>query len=91
MQKPNLLPLFRIFSANHWNQPEIIIPLHSSSTAPLFQKSVTFFSNAEKLRKFVSLGIQNSSSELSRTTRSNGFTILFSLIQNCFSLTGEVR
>ena len=68
--------IFRTFSANHWNQPELSIHFLALSDSELKTMSI-FSSNAEKLRKLESQGIEKNQLALARTIRSNGFTILF--------------
>jgi len=75
--------VFRIFSANHWNQPESNI---SRLTHFRLKTTSIFFSNAEKLRKFAKIDMQNSLLEQSRTIWSNGLCILLSIIPMCCKL-----
>lgn len=84
--------IFRIFSANDWNQSE----LSHSKILPSFknlnpQNPHTIFSNAENLRKIESLDTENNSLESSRTMWSNGLTIPFPIIRGCFNLSTSVR
>jgi hypothetical protein len=84
--------LFRIFSANDWNQSELIsLNAHSSFTDPNSKMTPINFLNAEILRKFESLVIKNITLELSRTIWSNGLIILFPIIPQCYNLSKAVQ
>ena len=78
MQKPQLASIFRIFSANDWNQPALFLPNSSFS----FKLAIlpTFYSNAEKLRKTAPFHPHKSALESLRTNWDIGLTILFSFI-----------
>lgn len=92
MHSANNSFVFRTFSANHWNQSEIIVLKVRSSFLDLnFKNAPIYFSNAEKLRKFEYVDIENIILELSRTNRSNGFTILFPIIHECFNVSSSVQ
>jgi len=67
---------FRIFSANHRNQPELNLQVLIFPVLELKNLS-NFSSNAEKLRKLASQTIKMSFPELMRIIWSNGFIILF--------------
>lgn len=84
--------IFRIFSANHWNQSEtIVFNFHSLLSFLTFEKSLTFFSNAEKMRKLACNEIKNRKQESFRTIWSIGFIIRFSFIHYCIKLLNLVR
>ncbi len=85
MQIPKKSPIFRIFSANDWNQSESkAFQFHPF----LFHiKPSTFSSNAEKLRKFPYPRVNIMILEPSKTVWSNGFTILFPFIREYFTLS----
>jgi hypothetical protein len=92
MQLHNNSLIFRTFSAIHWNQSEIKIQQsHLLLIDLISKKTSTFSSNAEKLRKIALQYVQNISLELSRTTWSNGLTILFPIIPPCFNISISVR
>lgn len=87
----NLLnqPLFRGFSANDWNQ------LEQRSLTQFFKifsflSLSTFLSNAEKMRKIESFYAILSLFSLGKSILSNGFTILFPIIQKCSRFTIQV-
>ena len=83
MSKLQKLSVFRIFSANQWSQSEQIVL--SNQISLIVSNLPIFFSNAEKLRKIVSIQTHIDLSELFRTHQSNGLRILFPLIQKCFN------
>ena len=73
MQNPPKHSIFRIFSANDWNQSEIYsFQFHLFFFNLTFKNASTFFSNAEKLRKTASHDTRNSRLELTRTSWSIG-------------------
>jgi len=84
--------IFRIFSANHWNQSETIV-FQSLSSFPLpnLEKTLTFFLNAEKMRKLACNDINNIRLELFRAIWSIGFTIRFSFIHHFINLLNLIR
>jgi hypothetical protein len=80
-------PVFRIFSANHWNQSEItLFKIHLTVEDPIAKKAPILFSNAEKLRKTDLLSIINITQESIRTIQSIGLRILFPIIPIYFNL-----
>jgi len=80
-------PVFRIFSANHWNQSETTLSkIHLTVENPIAKKAPILFSNAEKLRKIDLASILNITQEASRTIQSNGFIIIFPIIPIYFNL-----
>jgi hypothetical protein len=89
MQNPPIQPIFRIFSASDWNQPETSQSLAFINS--IFKNASTFSLNAEKMRKIASNDIKNSSLEHSRINWSIGLRILFSFIHECFNLSTSVR
>lgn len=70
--------IFRIFSANDWNQLELFHFYIQSSFIP--SVASTFSSNAEKVRKIASSLITEYALEYLRINWSIGFRILFSFI-----------
>lgn len=83
MQSLQKSSIFRIFSANDWNRLEHII--RSNQILLIISNWPILFSNAEKLRKIHIFNNRNISSEATRINWSIGFTILFPIIQKCFS------
>ena len=73
--------IFRIFSANDWNQSELNDHVLTFSK-PTFQVTSTFSSNAEKLRKSAFQLTSKSFSAPTRIIWSNGLIILFPLFPN---------
>lgn len=89
MQTISILCVFRIFSANEWNQRESFIQI--SLSIPTFQNEPILFSNAEKLRKMGCHHIEYIILASSRTRWNNGLYILFPSIQDCFNLFSWIR
>lgn len=81
--------IFRIFSANDWNQSEAIQPTYLFEFLSLLAS--TFFSNAEILRKTALSSTLNSLLECTRMHWNNGLKILFPLFPFCFNLSTIVR
>jgi hypothetical protein len=77
--------IFRIFSANDWNQPEQLSFVFSLGLS--FHTLSSFFSNAENLRKIASSCTKNNFLELTRTNWNIGFNILFSLIPHFINVS----
>jgi hypothetical protein len=85
MSKFQKVSIFRIFSANEWNQSEQIVL--SNQVPSIVSILPILFSNAEKLRKIASIQTHINLPELFRIRRSIGLQILFSFIQKCFNVT----
>ncbi len=83
------MSIFRIFSANEWNQSEQIVL--SNQVPSIVSILPILFSNAEKLRKIASIQTHINLPELFRTHQSIGLRILFPIIQKCFNVTVLVQ
>lgn len=81
LQKPSI---FRIFSANEWNQPEQnVLP---NQTLSIASNLPILFSNAEKMRKIAPIQTHINIPELFRTHQSIGLGILFLIIPIYFNV-----